>query len=83
MSSVTGVKRAYGPQISLQSDSDSEIYKGASLNPMVDAMDRTKLKELRSNASGVIQVKLILSLPASCRELVLQNRAIFRIANDP
>lgn len=50
---------------------------------MVDAMDRTKLKELRSNANGVIQVKLILSLPASCRELVLQNRAIFRIANDP
>lgn len=76
MSSATGVKRAHGAQIWSQSDSDSEIYTGASLNPVVDPIDRTKLKELCSGARGEI-----LGLPASYPELILQHRVIFRVTH--
>lgn len=69
---VTGTRRACGAQVRSQSDSGPEIYTSASLNPEVDPIDRTKLKELFSGARGEIQVKPILGLPASRPELILQ-----------
>lgn len=65
MSSVAGVRQARGAQVWSHFDYDPEIYTGASLNPVVDLIDRTKLKELRSDGRGEIEVSAYLPVVLS------------------